>query len=256
MDRLLAIANQKGGVGKTTTAINLAASLAHLGHRCLLVDLDPQGNATSGLGLPREGDSIYQALIGKREIKELIRPTGVPNLEVIPSQIELIGAEVELVSLWARESRLASAVVDVVSQYAFVLIDCPPSLGLLTVNALTAAHGVIIPLQCEFYALEGLAQLLRTIKLVKARLNPRLEVVGLLLTMFDPRTTLCHQVEREVRGRFGDKTFRTVIPRNVRLGEAPSFGKPVLVYDPTCRGATSYLDLARELLDREGGHRG
>lgn len=256
MGRLLAIANQKGGVGKTTTAINLAASLALLGHRCLLVDLDPQANATSGLGLPRDGESLYQTLIGKRILKELIRATDLPNLEIIPSQIELIGAEVEMVNVWGRESRLAAAIGDVVSHYAFLLIDCPPSLGLLTVNALTAAHGVIIPLQCEFYALEGLAQLLRTIKLVKARLNPGLEVVGLLLTMFDPRTTLSHQVEREVRARFGEKTFRTLIPRNVRLGEAPSFGKPVLLYDPACRGATTYLELAKELLEREGGDRG
>jgi chromosome partitioning protein len=250
MTRIFAIANQKGGVGKTTTAVNLGASLGVAERRTLLVDLDPQGNATSGLGVARDQASptIYQALVGDRPLRDVIRPTGSPHLDLAPANIDLIGAEVELTSVEDRHARLRQTLAPVASGYAFVLIDCPPSLGQLTLNALAAAHGVIIPLQCEYYAMEGLSSLLSTIELVRASFNTRLEVAGIVLTMFDPRNRLALQVADEVRRHFPDRVFHTVIPRNVRLAESPSYGKPALLYDITSKGATSYLELAKEVL--------
>jgi chromosome partitioning protein len=250
MTRIFAIANQKGGVGKTTTAVNLGASLGVAERRTLLVDLDPQGNATSGLGVARDQASptVYQALVGDLPLRDVIRPTGSPHLDLAPANIDLIGAEVELTSVEDRHARLRQTLAPVASGYAFVLIDCPPSLGQLTLNALAAAHGVIIPLQCEYYAMEGLSSLLSTIELVRASFNTRLEVAGIVLTMFDPRNRLALQVADEVRRHFPDRVFHTVIPRNVRLAESPSYGKPALLYDITSKGATSYLELAKEVL--------
>jgi chromosome partitioning protein len=248
--RVIALANQKGGVGKTTTAVNLAACLAASERSTLLVDFDPQANATSAYGATGSRPHIYDALIGERVIKEMTRGTELPSLHLVPSGRDLYGAEIELVSAINRERRLERALGEIRDDYEIVLIDCPPSLGLLTLNALTAADGIIIPLQCEYYALEGLAGLLETVDLVRRELNPGLALEGVLLTMADARNNLSRQVEEEVRRHFGPQAYRTVIPRNVRLSEAPSHGKPILLYDARSTGATAYLDLAREILDR------
>jgi chromosome partitioning protein len=254
--RILAIANQKGGVGKTTTAVNLAASLATHKRRVLVVDLDPQANATSGLGFPRGTveEGVYQALTpesdGGRPLRELTQLTEIDGLFLVPSTRDLSGAEVELVGMERREWRLSDALAPVLPVYDYVIIDCPPSLGLLTLNALTAATAVVIPMQCEYYALEGLSQLTQTIEQVKASLNPRLELEGILLTMVDPRMNLTQQVADEVRAHFADRVYKTIIPRNVRLSEAPSFGKPILLYDRRSAGSMSYEALAQELLHR------
>jgi chromosome partitioning protein len=250
--RVLTIANQKGGVGKTTTAVSLAAALADLGSRVLLVDLDPQGNATSGVGLRVQPGqlTIYDVLVAEVDIDDAIEATSVRNLFLAPANIELAGAEVELVNAFSREQRLRKALEPVRSEYDVVLIDCPPSLGLLTVNGLTAADGVIVPIQCEYYALEGLGTLSRNADLIRAHLNPTLEVTGYVMTMLDARTRLSQQVEEEVRSHFGDLVFKTRVPRSVRLAEAPSFGQPITVFDPSSRGAGAYRRLARELLDR------
>ena len=250
MGRIIAIVNQKGGVGKSTTAINLGACLAALGQRVLLIDLDPQANATSGIGVVRDekSKSIYQVLSGISTTESVVVQTRIPGLSLIPSSIDLAGAEVELVGVDGSETKLKLAVRDL--QHDFVLLDCPPSLSVLTVNALTAASEVLIPLQCEYYALEGLKQLLTSIDLVRRHLNPDLEVVGVLLTMYDSRTNLSEQVALEVRNYFGDKVFEAVIPRSVRLAEAPSHGKPITEYDPGSRGAQAYQALAKEVLGR------
>jgi chromosome partitioning protein len=247
---ILVIANQKGGVGKTTTAINLASSLAVAEQRTLLVDFDPQGNATSGLGVDKRGLSptVYDALIGRVPLADCVRPTALRYLSLVPATMDLIGAEVELVGAEEREARLRRLLEGVRDDYRFILIDCPPSLGLLTVNALSAADGAVIPLQAEYYALEGLSQLLNTIDLIRDHYNPRLAIRGILLTMFDSRINLSAQVAQEVRDHFPGLVFSTVIPRNVKLGEAPSFGKPVLLYDIRSRGAEAYLNLAKEIL--------
>jgi chromosome partitioning protein len=248
--RVLAVANQKGGVGKTTTAVNLSAGLALAGHSTLLIDLDPQSSATSGLGLhPQElGNSIYHVLIEQRTAAEVTIPTKVENLSLLPASRDLIGAEIELVPLQRREYRLAESILEIRRSYEFVVIDCPPSLGLLTVNALTAADAVLIPLQCEYYALEGLSALLDTIGFIRQTLNPQLEIQGLLLTMFDRRNSLAHQVVTEVRQHFPDQVFKSVIPRNVRLSECPSYGMPAMVYDSRSRGAEAYKALTDELI--------
>jgi len=247
--RVFAIANQKGGVGKTTTAVNLGAGLALLGHRILLLDLDPQGNATSGLGVPRERLALgtYEVLMGEARAEEAIWKTKIANLFLMPALPDLAGAEIELVPLPQRETRLREALREVREGYDFVLIDCPPSLGLLTLNALVAADGVIVPIQCEYYALEGLSRLLSTIKAVKAHWNSSLEIAGVVLTMFDGRTNLSIQVAEEVKRFFRDRVFRSVIPRNVRLSEAPSHGLPGVLYDSRSRGAECYLELAKEV---------
>ena len=253
MSRVVAIANQKGGVGKTTTAINLAAALAAFDKRVLLVDLDPQANATSGLGISkREEATVYGALLSG-QMAPALRETGFPNLWIVPSGRDLVGAEIELVGQPDREARLRFALGTVRGSYDFVLIDSPPSLSLLTVNALTAADSVLVPIQTEYYALEGLAELLETIERVRGSFNPLLAVEGIVLTMFDERTNLARQVVDDIRQHFGDKVFETVIPRNIRLGEAPSFGKPVLSYDIKSKGAEAYLSLGREFLKRREG---
>lgn len=268
--RILVLANQKGGVGKTTTAINLGTALAAVGERVLIVDLDPQGNASTGLGIGRADRKVsaYDVLIGSALIEDAVVPTKVPGLDIVPSTMDLLGAELELASVPRRSHRLRDALARMPRSghvrndsekeremtkrpYTYLLIDCPPSLNLLTINAMTAADAILVPLQCEFFALEGLSQLLRTVERVKTSLNPRLEIQGVVLTMFDQRNKLSDQVATDVRQHLGDKVYRTVIPRNVRLSEAPSYGKPALVYDHRCAGSKAYMKLASELIRRE-----
>ncbi|MEX1063528.1 MAG: AAA family ATPase [Balneolaceae bacterium] len=252
MGKVISIANQKGGVGKTTTSINLAASLAAIEHPTLLIDVDPQSNTTSGLGIEPKtvATSIYEVMIGGVRADEAIRETELPYLDLIPSHINLVGAEIEMVDRQGRERILSSAIGGLRDKYDFIIIDCPPSLGLLTINSLTASDSVLIPVQCEYFALEGLGQLLNTIKIVRQHLNPGLEIEGVVLTMYDTRTRLSNQVTDEVKRYFDDKVFKSVISRNVRLAEAPSFGKPALLYDATSVGAKNYLSLAREVVRR------
>ena len=260
--RILAVANQKGGVGKTTTAINLGTALAAVGERVLLIDMDPQGNASTGLGVSREQRrvTIYDSIVDARPLHEAAVRTQVPNLWLVPSDPDLSGIEIELGQAERRSYRLRDAIERLKQlkdnlKPTYVLIDCPPSLNLLTVNAMSAADAVLVPLQCEFFALEGLTQLMRTIDLVRSSLNPRLDIQGIVLTMYDRRNALSGQVEADVRGHFGDKVYQTVIPRNVRVSEAPSFGKPALIYDLKCAGSQAYLGLARELVRRERARR-
>lgn len=256
MAKIICIANQKGGVGKTTTAVNLGASLAVAEKRTLLVDMDPQGNAGSGVGIEKSSlnENVYHALINDIDPKTAVKKTILPALDILPATDDLAGAELELVSLPDRERRLSRVLASFEDDYEYILIDCPPSLGLLTLNAMVAAKSVLVPLQCEFYAMEGLSKILKTIRLVRKGLNPSLGIEGILLTMFDGRNNLSRQVSDEIRQHFGDSTFKTVIPRNVRLSEAPSHGKPILLYDITSRGAASYLELAKELIEREEHH--
>jgi chromosome partitioning protein len=248
--RVVAIANQKGGVGKTTTAINFAASLSHYGQRTLVIDLDPQGNASSGLGFPKDQvkNGSVDVLLGLAEMKDCVQSTLLEGLDLLPATRELIGAEVELMQTNQRETRLKNALSKADGQYDWVILDCPPSLGFLTVNALVASHSVLIPVQAEYYALEGLGELLRTLSVVRKRLNANLRREGIVLTLFDSRNNLCNMVEEQLRELFKGEVMETVIPRNVRLGEAPSYGRPILAYDPSCWGARAYLSLAREVL--------
>ena len=251
MARIVALANQKGGVGKTTTAINLGASLAACERKVLLVDLDPQANATSGIGLSKnEAESMYPVLLDGMRLRSVIRETELPALHLAPSSVDLVGAEVELGNVEGREFRLRRALEPVVAEYDYILIDSPPSLGLLTINGLTAANSVFVPMQCEYFAMEGISQLLNTVERVRESLNPSLEIEGIALTMYDDRINLARQVAKEVRDHFGDKVYKTVIPRNVRLGEAPSFGKPIILYDIRSRGSEAYVSLAKEFIRR------
>ena len=252
MARIITIVNQKGGVGKTTTAGKEAAGRALLEKKTLLIDFDPQGNATSGVGIDKDSlkTQIYDALIGEVPLAETVMKTDTQNLWCVPGNIDLTGAEIELVQEFAREHRLREALQPVLPDYDYVIIDCPPSLGLLTVNALTAASDLLVPIQCEYYALEGVSQLLSTIRLIQKSLNPNLNIIGILLTMFDRRVNLSMQVAKEVRHYFKDKVFRTIIPRNIKLTEAPSFGKPIFLYDIRSPGAMSYLNLATEIIER------
>lgn len=249
MGRIISIANQKGGVGKTTTSVNISTILAKRGKKVLLIDTDPQGNATSGIGVEKKTDkSIYDVIIGETTIKEAIKETQVKNLQICPSNINLAGAEVELVSMMSREYRLKEKLEEEKENYDYIIIDCPPSLGLITLNAFTASDSVLIPVQCEYYALEGLEQLMNTINLVKKHLNKELELEGAVLTMYDSRTNLANQVVKEVKNYFEDKVYKTVIPRNVRLSEAPSYGMPISVYDPKSKGAKCYERLVKEII--------
>ncbi|HOH98209.1 MAG TPA: AAA family ATPase [Candidatus Cloacimonadota bacterium] len=252
MAKIITIVNQKGGVGKTTTTVNLAAALAVLEKRTLLIDFDPQGNASSGVGIDKEtlNLQVYDALIGRVPIQDTILPTTTENLFCVPGNINLTGAEIELVHEFAREHKLKEALQPILNDYDYILVDCPPSLGLLTVNAMTASTDVLVPIQCEYYALEGVSQLLTTIRLIQKNLNPSLNIIGVLLTMFDKRVNLSMQVAKEVHRYFKEKVFRTVIPRNIKLTEAPSFGKPIFLYDIRSPGAMSYLNLANEILER------
>jgi chromosome partitioning protein len=251
--RILAIVNQKGGVGKTTTAINLATAMAAVGKRVLIVDADPQGNASTGLGITRaeRGAGCYGLMFDGLSVADVAKPTIIPDLSIITSSADLAGAEIQLVNLERRESRMREAFARSAADYDLILIDCPPSLNLITLNALVAAHGVLVPLQVEFYALEGMASLIQTVDAIRARFNPQLEVEGVILTMYDKRNSLSTAVENDVRGYFGERVFKTVIPRNVRVSEAPSHGKPVLLYDLKCSGSQAYMQLASELLKRE-----
>ena len=257
--RTLAIANQKGGVGKTTTAINLGTALAAVGENVLIVDLDPQGNASTGLGINRAAGmrSTYHVLMGEAALSEIVVASGIPHLSCAPSTMDLLGAELELAEIARKTHRLQDSIAHEVSahgghsRYSYILIDCPPSLNLLTINALTAADAVLVPLQCEFFALEGLSQLLKTVERVQANLNPRLSIQGVVLTMFDRRNSLSEQVAEDVRSVLGEKVYQTVIPRNVRISEAPSYGKPVLLYDNACAGSQAYIRLASEVIRRE-----
>jgi chromosome partitioning protein len=250
MAKIVALANQKGGVGKTTTAINLGASVAACERRVLLVDLDPQANATSGIGVTEADPSMYDVLIENMPLREIIRPTEIPTLFLAPSSVDLVGAEVELRDAIGREYYLKRVLEPIAADYDYILIDSPPSLGLLTVNGLTAANSVLVPLQAEYFALEGVTQLLATIDRVKSAVNPSLDVEGIVLTMYDERINLARQVAEEVRNHFGEKVYKTVIPRNVRLSEAPSFGKPIILYDIRSRGSEAYVSLAREFIQR------
>ncbi len=256
MAKIICIANQKGGVGKTTTAVNLASSLAVAERKTLLVDMDPQGNAGSGVGIDKGSllQSIYDVLVNEDDPRNVVKETEIPFLSVLAATTDLAGAELELVSVIGRELKLKEAIEPLSEAFDYIIIDCPPSLGLLTINAMTAAHSVLIPLQCEFYAMEGLSHILKTIKLIQKSVNPSLAIEGILLTMYDSRNNLSRQVSEEIRTHFPRETFETVIPRNVRLSEAPSHGKPIILYDIASRGATSYLELAKEIIQREGIH--
>lgn len=261
MGKIISVANQKGGVGKTTTSINLSTILAKRGKKVLMIDADPQGNASSGIGLDKEIElSVYDVLINDTEIKNVVQKTNIKNLNICPSNINLAGAEVELVSVMSREYRLKEKIDEIKNHYDYIIIDCPPSLGLITLNAFTASDSVLIPVQCEYYALEGLGQLINTINLVKKHLNKNIEIEGALLTMYDARTNLSNQVVKEVKNYFNDKVYKNVIPRNVKLSEAPSYGMPISVYDPRSKGAKSYEKFVKEFLknnestDSKGKH--